>query len=66
MNTREKFSVILLCLGLLLALLPLSANRSFKAKPQKISIEVLDKDIYFTVDQVARFVVSEDKYSSDH
>ncbi len=61
MNTRGKFSVILLCLGLILALLPLSANRSFKARPQKILFEALDKEIYFTADQVAKYVISEDK-----
>ena len=60
MNTREKFSVGLLCLGLILALLPLSGNRSFIVKPQKLLSEVLNADTYLTVDQVAKFVVSED------
>jgi rhodanese-related sulfurtransferase len=60
MNTREKFSAGLLCLGFILALLPLSANRSFIVRPQKLLSEILDKKTYFTVDQVARFVVSED------
>jgi rhodanese-related sulfurtransferase len=61
MITREKFSAILICLGLILALLPLSANRSFKAKPQKLLSEALNKETYFTVDQVAKYVISEDK-----
>jgi len=61
MNTREKFSVGLLCLGLILALLPLSANRSFIVKPQKLLSEMVDEKSYYSVDQVARFVVSEDK-----
>jgi rhodanese-related sulfurtransferase len=60
MNTREKFSVGLLCIGLILALLPLSGSRSFIIKPQKLLSEVLDENICLTVDQVARFVVSED------
>ena len=60
MNTREKFSVVLLCLGLILALLPLSGSRSFTVKPQTLLTGVLDNKTYFTVDQVARFVVSED------
>jgi len=60
MNPREKFSVCLLSIGLILALLPLSGSRSFTAKPQKLLSEVLDKDNYFTVDQVARFIVAED------
>jgi rhodanese-related sulfurtransferase len=60
MNAREKFSAGLLCLGLILALLPLSGSRSFIVRPQKLLSEVLDGNTYVTVDQVARFVVSED------
>jgi rhodanese-related sulfurtransferase len=60
MNTREKFSAGLLCLGIILALLPLSANVSFVVKPQKLLVELLDPKTYFSVDQVARFIVSED------
>jgi rhodanese-related sulfurtransferase len=60
MNTRVKFSAGLLCLGLILALLPLSGSRSFTVRPQKLLSEVLDENTYFTVDQVAIFVVSED------
>jgi rhodanese-related sulfurtransferase len=60
MNTREKFSVALICFGLLLALLPLSGSRSFSIKPAKLLNDVLDENTSFTVDQVARFIVSED------
>lgn len=60
MSTREKFSVGLLCMGLILALLPLSGSRSFTVKPQKLLFEVLDEDTYISVDQVARFIASED------
>lgn len=60
MNTREKFSIGLLSIGLILALLPLTPNSSFIVKPQKLLSEVLDENLYFTVDQVARFVISED------
>jgi rhodanese-related sulfurtransferase len=60
MNIRGKYSVGLLCLGFTLALLPLSANRSFTVKPQKLLAEIVDEKTYFTVDQVARFIVSED------
>jgi rhodanese-related sulfurtransferase len=60
MNTREKFSVGLLSLGLILALLPLSGSRSFTVRPQKLLSEVLDNNTYLTVDQVAGFVASED------
>jgi rhodanese-related sulfurtransferase len=60
MNTREKFSTGLLCLGLILALLPLSGNRSFVTRPQKLLSEVLDNNTSLTVDQVAGLVVAED------
>lgn len=60
MNTREKFSVGLVCLGLILALLPLSGSRAFTLKPQKLLSEVFDDNLCLTVDQVARFVVAED------
>lgn len=60
MNSREKLSIGLVSLGIILALLPLSASRSFTVKPQKLLTEILDNSTYFTVDQVARFIVSED------
>ena len=60
MNIRVKFSIILLGLGLILALLPLSGSRSFTVNPKKLLSEVLDNSTYFTVDQVAKFMVSED------
>jgi len=60
MNTRQKFSAGLLIIGLILALLPLSGSRSFIVRPQKLLGEVLDSSTWFTVDQVARFVVTED------
>lgn len=60
MNIREKFSVGLLCLGILLALLPLSGSRSFIVKPKDLLSEVLDNKTYLTVDQAARFLISED------
>lgn len=60
MNTREIFSILLICLGLILALLPHTGNRSFTVKPHTLLSGILDDKTYFTVDQVARFVVSED------
>ena len=60
MNIREKFSVVLICLGFTLALLPLSGSRSFIVKPNRLLAETVDQKSYFTVDQVARFIVTED------
>jgi rhodanese-related sulfurtransferase len=60
MNIREKYSVTLICLGLILALLPLTGNRSFTVRPAKLLPVALNDQSFYTVDQVARFVVSED------
>jgi rhodanese-related sulfurtransferase len=60
MNTREKYTAGLLCLGLILALLPLTAHRSFIVAPDKLLPGILDKNTYVSVDQVARLVVAED------
>ncbi len=61
MNAREKLSAILLSMGLILALLPLSSNRSFNTSPEKVLEEALDLNTYLTADQVARLIASEDK-----
>jgi rhodanese-related sulfurtransferase len=60
MNARMKLSVVLLCLGLILAFLPRSGNSSFSIRPKNLLSELLDNSTYFSVDQVARFVVEED------
>jgi rhodanese-related sulfurtransferase len=60
MNARIKISLILLSLGLVLAFLPLSGRYSFHGKPDRLLSEVLDENTYFTADQVAKFVVTED------
>jgi rhodanese-related sulfurtransferase len=59
MNTREKYSIALLCLGLLLAFIP-AGRWQLTEKPSKVLAWSLDENSYLTVDQVARFVVSED------
>jgi rhodanese-related sulfurtransferase len=60
MEIRRKISALLLLLSFILALLPLSANRSFTVKPDKLLSEILNEDVSFTVDQVAEFIVRED------
>ena len=57
---RKKFTVLLLPLSLMLALLPLSANRSFTSRPDNLLSGVLAPEVSFSVDQVARFIVLED------
>jgi rhodanese-related sulfurtransferase len=60
MNIRAKFSVGLLCLGLILALLPNPGNSSFIVRPRNLLAELLDSNTYYSVDQVARFIVAQD------
>jgi rhodanese-related sulfurtransferase len=60
MNMRVKFSVVLLLLGLILAFLPSAGKVSLTTKPEKLLAELLNESNSFTVDQVARFVTSED------
>lgn len=59
METRKQITVLLLLLSLILALLPLTANRSFKARPAELLDEVLQDSTCVSADQVAGFVVRE-------
>jgi rhodanese-related sulfurtransferase len=60
MNTREKISILLLCIGLILAFLPMSGKQSLSVKPVRLLTELLDDKTYFSSDQVAKFVITED------
>ena len=60
MKIRKDFSALLVLLSLILAFLPLTANRSFTVKPDVLLTGVLDEATAFTVDQVADFIVRED------
>lgn len=59
METRKQITVLLLMLSLILALLPLTANRSFTARPAVLLGEVLQDSTSFSADQVAGFIVRE-------
>lgn len=61
MNTRVRLSAVLACLGLLLAFLPSRETRLLKVKPGRLTVLLSDEKSWFTVDQVARFVVNEDQ-----
>jgi len=60
MNARVKISVFLVGIGVLLAFLPFNASKSFQLKPDKLLLSSASNDMYFSVDQVARFVNNED------
>ena len=59
METRKQLTVLLLLLSLILALLPLTANRSFKGRPAALLEGVLQSETSFSADQVAGFIVNE-------
>lgn len=60
MKIRKEISLLLILLSLVLALLPLSANRSFSEEPAGLLAEVLGDDVSLTADEVAEFIVRED------
>lgn len=60
MNARIKFSVLLIGLGIILAFLPFNTARSFQIKPDELLSKSVSDDIYFSADQVARFINNED------
>lgn len=59
METRKQITVLLILSSLILALLPLTANRSFNARPAELLDEVLQGETSFSADQVAGFIVKE-------
>lgn len=60
MNSRVVISVLLISLGFILAFLPSPDKPSLIIKPEKVLKSALDAGTFFTPDQVAKFVVTED------
>ena len=60
MDARIKYSVLLVGVGIILAFLPFNASKSFQLKSNELLSKSVSEDIYFSVDQVARFVNNED------
>ena len=60
MEARIKYSVLLVGIGIILAFLPFNAAKSFRLKPTELLSKSTSEDIYFSVDQVARFMNNED------
>lgn len=60
MNVRIKITVLLVGLAVLLAFMPNPASKFFKVKPEKLLERSVSQEIYFSVDEVARFVNNED------
>ncbi|HAQ17716.1 MAG TPA: hypothetical protein DCR40_00605 [Prolixibacteraceae bacterium] len=60
MDPRIKYSVLLVGVGIILAFLPFNASKSFRLKADELLSKSASDEMYFSVDQVARFVNSED------
>lgn len=60
MDARIKYSVLLVGVGIILAFLPFNASNSFRLKADELLNRSVSEEMYFTVDQVARMVNSED------
>jgi rhodanese-related sulfurtransferase len=60
METGRKISLLLIMLSLILALLPLTSNRSFTGEPHDLLAGVLSEEATLSVDQVAEYIVKED------
>ena len=60
MNSRFKYSVLLVAVGLLVAFLPEQKNNSFRMKSSRLNQLASSDSVNFSADQVARFINSED------
>lgn len=60
MDARIKYSILLVGLGVILAFLPFNAAQTFRLKPSELLALSASDDMFVSVDQVARFVNSED------
>lgn len=60
MNARIQITVLLVGMGILLAFMPNPSSKTFKLKPDELLAKSASDEIYFSVDEVARFVNTED------
>ena len=60
MDARIKYSILLVGVGIILAFLPFTASKSFRLKSNELLSKSVSEEMFFSVDQVARFVNGED------
>jgi len=60
MNARIQITVLLAGMGILLAFMPNPSSKKFKLKPAELLTKSASDEIYFSVDEVARFMNNED------
>ena len=60
METGRKILLLLIMLSMILALLPLTSNRSFTAEPHKLLADLRSEEASLSVDQIAEYIVRED------
>ncbi|HEX2921173.1 MAG TPA: rhodanese-like domain-containing protein [Bacteroidales bacterium] len=59
MKTRVKYSIGLISIGIILAILPYNGQKALIKDPESLLKEVLNEDVIVTPDQVARMIVNE-------
>jgi 3-mercaptopyruvate sulfurtransferase SseA len=60
MDARIKYSVLLTCLGLIVAFLPFNTSESFQLKSEDLLSKSASGEIWISVDQAARYMNNED------
>ena len=60
MNTRQIFSILIVCLGLTLAFMPTREQRLIRVKPARLTSLLNDEKSWCTVDQAAKYLVNDD------
>lgn len=60
MMKRFQFSVLLVTVGLLLAFLPEQKRVAFRVNPSRLNQMATNDSVYFSADEVARFINNED------
>ena len=60
MNARIRFSIMLIGVGIIMAFLPFSTAKLFHLEADELLSKSVSDEMYFSVDQVSRFINNED------
>lgn len=60
MDARIKYSLLLVCLGLIVAFLPYNTSESFRLKSYDLLLQSASEESWVSVDQAARYLNNED------
>ena len=60
LNLRIVFSIVLVCLGLIVSLVPYKDNKAGQVKPSALLQKITGGTQFVTIDQAARYIINED------